>query len=127
MSQEIRSKIVVYTDLEAAKEAHILVPMIYSICKLLPADESFGLSSQLKRAAVSITSNIAEGFGRKSPADRAHFYVMAQASLIEVQSQLRVAKDVGYLAGDNYQRLLNRTIKVHKLLTGLIKATKERS
>jgi len=94
MNQE--SKIKSFTDLKAWQEAHKLVLMIYKISKSFPKEEIFGLTSQIRRAAISITSNIAEGFSRKSYLEKIQFYFTSLGSLSEVQSQLLIAKDVNY-------------------------------
>lgn len=124
MSDELRIK--TFTDLNAWKEAHKLVLSIYTITKLFPKEEMFGLVSQIRRAVVSVTSNIAEGFSRDSYADKKHFYVVAHGSLTEVQNQLIISKDVQYIDELNYNENYNQSVVVHKLLNGLIKATKER-
>lgn len=113
-----------FKDLIAWQKSHLLVLDIYTATKQFPKDEMFGLTNQLRRAAVSIISNIAEGFGRRTVADRVHFYDMARASLHEVQAQLLVAHDVGYLADDMHEMLDEHSIECHKLLTGLINKTK---
>ena len=95
-------KIIYFTDLNTWKEGHKLVLTIYQITKKLPKDELFGLTSQMRRAAVSITSNIAEGFSRQSFKEKAQFYSMAQGSLTELQNQLLVSKDIGYFTAEEY-------------------------
>ncbi len=122
-----KSPIKNFTDLNAWKEGHVLVIRIYNITRTFPTTEQFGLSSQLRRAAVSITSNIAEGFSRSSYADKAHFFTMAQGSLTEVQNQLLVSRDVGYLSFENFELLSEQSVITHKLLTGLLKSTKQRT
>jgi four helix bundle protein len=115
------SKIKSFTDLNAWKEAHKLVLMIYKITKDFPKEEMYGLTSQLRRCAISITSNIAEGFSRYSFKDKANFYGMALGSTTELQNQILVAKDVGYINLEIFNGLANQTIVVHKLINGLIK------
>lgn len=83
MNQESR-KIKSFTDLTVWKEAHELVLLIYSLTKDFPKEELFGLVTQIRRAVVSITSNIAEGFSRNSYKEKAQFYAMALGSLTEV-------------------------------------------
>lgn len=114
-----------FTDLDTWKEGHKLVVSIYRITKAFPSDEQFGLTSQIRRAAVSVTSNIAEGFSRSSYADKAHFFVMAHGSLTEVQNQLLVSRDVGYISHDDFENLAEQSVITHKLLTGLLKSTKQ--
>lgn len=118
----VSEKILSFTDLNAWKTGHELVLSVYKICDKLPAKEQFALSSQLRRAAVSITSNIAEGFSRRTSADKVHFYYIAHGSLTEVQNQLIIAKDVHYINETLFQSTYENTIVCHKLLTGLIKS-----
>lgn len=115
-----------FTDLDTWKQGHILVLRVYELTKLFPKDEQFGLTNQMRRAVVSVTSNIAEGFSRLSYNDKAHFYSMAHGSLTEVQNQLIVARDVKYIASDRFDQIARQSVVVHKLLTGLIKSTKQR-
>ncbi len=124
MGDEGISKIRVFTDLDAWKEGHKLVVSIYKLTNLFPKTELFSLTNQIRRAAVSVTSNIAEGFSRPSYKDKIRFYSMSQGSLTELQNQLIVAKDIGYKAGQ-YEEVWLQTVKVHKILNGLIKKSKE--
>ena len=117
-------KITYFTDLNAWKESHKLVLMIYKIN--FPREELLGLANQLRRAAVSITSNIAEGFSRQSYKEKVQFYSMAQGSMTEVQNQLMIARDVQYIAKQEFQSLFDQSVIAHKLLNGLIKASKGR-
>ncbi len=114
-----------FTDLDTWKEGHKLVILTYRITKAFPADEQYGLVNQVRRAAVSVTSNIAEGFSRSSYADKAHFFVMAQGSLTELQNQLLVGRDVDYISPEDFQKLAQQSVIVHKLITGLLKSTKQ--
>ncbi len=116
-----------FTDLNAWKEAHNLVLMIYSITKSFPKEEIFGLVSQLRRAVVSITSNIAEGFSRATDKDKIHFYVMGLGSLTEVQNHTIISKDLKYINADQFSILDKQITISSKILNGLIKSTKLRS
>ncbi len=89
-----------------------------------PSKEQFGLTNQIRRASVSVVSNIAEGFGRRTKADRIHFYDIARGSLHETQAQLLIAKDVGFLSEDLYVKVEEISVETHKVLTGLINKTK---
>ena len=122
---ENRKKIQSFTDLDVWREAHALVIIIYKLTKNFPREELFGLVSQMRRAAVSITSNIAEGFSRYSYKEKAQFYSMALGSLTELHSQLLIAKDIDYLDFEYFKQLLEKIILVHKLLHAFIKRTKE--
>ena len=118
------TKIKNFTDLNAWKQAHVLVLDIYNLTKDFPKEEQFGLISQLRRAVVSITSNIAEGFSRNSYKEKTQFYSMSLGSLTEVQNQLIISRDLGYISKKEYSGIADQTIIVSKLLNGLIKKSK---
>lgn len=117
-------KITSFTKLDAWKEGHRLVVSIYKISKVFPKDELFALTSQIRRAAVSITSNIAEGFSRNSWKEKAQFYSTAMGSLTEVENQLLVSRDVGYLSANEFNSLVPQCIRVSKLIRGLTRKAK---
>jgi len=117
--EDERSKIKSFTDLNAWKEGHRLVLDVYKISKGFPEKEIFGLTSQMRRCVVSITSNISEGFSRSTNKDKYQFYSIAQGSLTELQNQLLVARDVGYLENGKFQEIAQQTVIVNKLINGL--------
>ena len=119
-----KKRIESFTDLNVWQEGHKLVLMIYEITKKFPKDEIFGIISQMKRCAVSITSNIAEGFGRQGFKEKIQFYFIARGSIIELQNQLLIARDLKYITKTEFQPLAGQTVIVHKILNGLIKASK---
>ena len=119
-----KPKIKAFTDLIAWQEGHKLVLIIYRVTKQFPKEELFGLVMQLRRAAVSITSNIAEGFSRQSYKDKLHFYSMALGSLTELQNQILVSKDINFLLINDFKEIEIQSVKVSKLLNGLIKSSK---
>lgn len=121
-----KTKIAKFTDLNAWKEGHRLVLLIYKVTNQFPKKETFALASQMERAAVSITSNIAEGFGRRGKQEKVQFYYMSQGSLSEIQNQLIVAKDLEYINKKQFNEIAELTVVVHKLLTGLIKSIKNK-
>lgn len=121
---EITKKIRSFTDLEVWKRGHALVIAIYKITQTFPKEEQFGLTNQIRRASVSITSNIAEGFSRNSYKDKVQFYRVALGSLTEVQNQLLIAKDVGYLSSEKFEEIVAQTVIISKLCNGLIKKSK---
>ncbi len=123
MKKEI-IKIKNFTDLNTWKEAHRLVLAVYKITQNFPREELFGLTSQIRRAAISITSNVAEGFSRKSYKEKSQFYSMALGSLTEVQNQTIIARDLGYIAEKVFKEIEELVIIVSKLLNGLIKKSK---
>ena len=122
--KNLKTKIKSFTDLDAWKQGHNLVLMIYKETKSFPKDELFGLISQLRRCAVSITSNIAEGFSRQTLKDKSHFYSMALGSVTELQNQILIAKDVNYIDQKKFQEIAEQSIVVNKIINGLIKKTK---
>jgi len=123
MNQEL-GKIKSFTDLDAWKEGHKLVLIIYKTTKKFPKKELFCLVSQMRRCAISITSNIAEGFSRQSFQEKVRFYSISLGSITELQNQLLVAKDVNYLTPNQFQEIANQSIKAHKIVNGLIKKSK---
>ena len=94
---------------------------IYKVTATLPYFEKKGLCDQLQRAAVSIASNIAEGAARPSDADFAHFLDLSLGSAYEVETQLMIAHNVGYLNPDLYDDLLSLVVQIEKQISGLIK------
>jgi len=111
-----------FTDLVAWREGHTLVISLYKATKSFPKEEIFALISQIRRAAVSVTSNIAEGFNRKTAKDKIHFYSMALGLVAELQNQILIARDIKYVEREAFARLSEQTILVHKLISGLIRS-----
>ena len=107
-----------FEEIQAWQKARELVREIYKICGEGKLSKDFGLKDQICRAAVSIMSNIAEGFGRKSSRDFAHFLDLARGSGFEVQSLLYVAADVEYLRRDDFQRLYTLADETISLIAG---------
>jgi len=112
-------KIYSFTDLKAWKQGHELVLFVYEKTKHFPQSEIFGITNQMRRAAVSITSNIAEGFSRGSNKEKAQFYSIALGSLTELQSQAYIARDVGFISKEDFFKMENLMIVVSKLINGL--------
>lgn len=110
----------VFTDLTVWQESHQLVLEIYKITRSFPKNELFGLTNQMQRAVVSITSNIAEGFGRKTIKDKLHFYYISRGSLTEIQNQIMIAKDLNYIELSSYAQIFEQSQKVHRLLNAVI-------
>lgn len=124
--KDAAQKITRFTDIKAWQASRELVKNIYKIVGLFPVNEQYGLTSQMKRAAVSISSNIAEGFRRDTMKDKLHFYVMAHGSLTELQCQIILAHDLFFIHKAEFSNLATLTDETDRLLTGLIKASKER-
>lgn len=114
-----------FDDLDAWKEGHKLVLIIYQVTKVFPKEENFGLISQMRRSAVSITSNIAEGFSRQSYKEKIQFYLISLGSITELRNQVIIARDVSYIKPDVFQDIEDQILKVHKITNGLIKKSKE--
>lgn len=124
MSSE-QNKIKDFTDLVAWQEAQKLLLMVYKVTKKFPKDELFSLTSQIRRAAVSVTSNIAEGFGRSSKKDKIHFYNIAHSSVDEIRSQLFAARDLGYIDEVTHTQVSQQAVKSLKIIIGLIRSIKD--
>ena len=120
-------KITKFTQLDAWKVGHQLVIQIYQITKKFPKEEAYALVNQMQRCAVSITSNIAEGFSRQSYKEKVQFYSMSLGSVTELQNQLLIAKDVGYIEPNTFAGIAELTVRVHKILNGLIKKSRQNS
>ncbi len=112
-----------FTDLEAWQVARELRRDVYAVCKVFPREETFGLTSQIKRAAVSVTSNSAEGFGRFSYQENIQFCRQSRGSVYEVRDHLTTALDAGFLSKETFDGLEAKAISVVKLLNGYIRAT----
>ena len=98
--------------------------MVYTATNKFPKEEMFGLISQMRRAAASITANIAEGFGRQGCKEKIQFFYLAQGSLTELKDQIFIARDIQYCNSDVVENLLAQTTHTHRLLQGLITKTK---
>ena len=113
-----------YRDLVAWQLAMNLVTEIYCATKMFPIEERYGLSNQLRRAAVSVPSNIAEGQARFSAKEFHRFLATARGSLAEIETQLEIAKTLGYLTRPQGAVLLKSTAELGRVLNGLLAAIK---
>ncbi|SRR5258706_15966228 len=111
-----------FQDLRAWGEARKLAQVIYQVTLSFPKEELYGLTSQIRRAAVSISSNIAEGSKRLTTKDLCHFLSIAQGSNEEVKSLLILAQDIGYLDSQHFQEIFKRCRNVGVLLNGLTRS-----
>lgn len=114
-----------FRNLNVYTQAKELVKQVYELLKKFPREEQFALSDQLRRAVISIPSNIAEGSGRNSQKDQAHFYTIAYGSLMETLSQLDVACDLGYLTQEEFSKFEILINEEAKMLSGLINKRKQ--
>ena len=117
-------KIETFEDLVVWKRAHALVLEIYRITRDYPKDEKFSLVSQMRRAAVSVAANIAEGFKKRTLRDKSNFYNISQGSLEELRYYLILSADLGYLKPN--EDLTVVTEEIGRMLNGLIKSMQER-
>jgi len=111
-----------YRDLEVWKLSKELAKDIYEITSLWPQDERYGLTQQLRRSAVSVMSNIAEGSGRRSTQEFIRFINIASGSLCEAESQLLLAKDLGYISSDSLNIIIAKADRISKMLYSLQKS-----
>ena len=108
-----------HRDLEVWQKAMQLVTDIYRETAAFPRSEMYGLTNQVRRAAVSVPSNIAEGCGRSSKKEFAHSLCNARGSLLEVETPLEIAKNLGYLSDKSASELLLKTNEIGRMLNGL--------
>lgn len=120
----IEAKIKNFTDLKVWQLSHGLAIDIYKACDVFPSHENYGLSSQMRRSSVSIGSNIAEGFGRKSEKEKIQFYSVARGSASELQNQVLLARDINYIGKNEAEKFLDVPENLQKALNGLIKSIK---
>ena len=112
-----------YKNLEVYKKGIDLVTEVYKLTKSFPKDEQFGIISQLRRASILIISNLAEGSARKSSTERKRFYEISRSSLVEVDSQLEIAKKLQLVSDIENEKLFILIEEVYKMLSSLISST----
>jgi four helix bundle protein len=110
-----------FSEMPVWQKGHQIVLLVYELTSAFPDSERYGLACQMRRAAVSITSNIAEGFGRQTSKDKARFYLQSRGSCYEVQSQVYIARDVGYLTKEDSAKLEKSLSKVIRELNKIVK------
>jgi four helix bundle protein len=116
-----------FEDIEAWKRGHRIAIEIYRITNTSGLKRDFGLRDQLQRSAVSVTSNIAEGFDRQGNKEFARFLRMSKGSSSELRSQVILAKDLGYLEEEKFRLLNQELIELNKMIGGLIKYLQSRT
>ena len=119
----MESKVHSFKELNAYKEAKELVKNIYGVVQMLPQEERYALADQLRRAVISVPSNIVEGMNRISDKEKSHFLEIAYASLMEVYCQVDIATDLGYIENSKYEELEQSINGVARLISGLRKYT----
>ena len=110
-----------YKELIVWQKAMLLVEEVYKLVKLLPKEETYGLSDQMRRAAVSIPSNIAEGHGRDSNKEFARFLQIAQGSRAELETHLEICSRLHYLTSEQIQSVLAISNEVEKMMHAMIR------
>lgn len=124
---KVSSKVSSFVDLRTWQKAKDFSVGIYKLTKTFPADEKFGLTSQMRRSAVSVAANIAEGFSRATASDKTHFYRMGLGSLTETQSHVYIAAELGFINKTSCDVLVERSTVISKMLNGMIKTAKGRN
>jgi four helix bundle protein len=114
-----------FENLEVWQKSKQLVISIYKLTSLFPPEEKFGLTGQLRRASVSVSSNIAEGSTRWSKQDQARFYEISYSSLIEVLNQLIISKDLGFITEEQTDDLRTELEEVSRMLNALFRSAKK--
>ena len=112
-------KVYSFERLDVWIRAKDFVIKIYNISKEFPSEEKYGITSQLRRAAISVPTNLAEGSGRRTNKDKAHFTQLAYSSLMEVLNLLIIAKELGYINNSDIQDLRTDLEEISKMLSGL--------
>jgi four helix bundle protein len=113
-------KISSYRQLEIWQKSLGLVTEIYEISSTFPKGEIFGLTSQIRRAAISVPANIAEGWGRKLTKEFIHFLRIARGSLLEFETHLMIAQNLGYIEAQLLDEMLAKSEEINKMVNGLI-------
>lgn len=114
-----------FRDLIVWQKSMSLVTEVYKASANFPADERFGLTSQLRRCVVSIPSNIAEGFGRDTTNDYLRFLGIAKGSLYEAQTQLEIGQNLHFIDGSRFTELLENARVIERMLTSMMRKLKE--
>ena len=109
-----------YIDLDVWKYSRELVKLVYLLTKSFPNEELYALTNQIRRSVVFVPSNIAEGLGRQSNKETIHFLYIAKGSLFEVETQLYLSFDLGYISEIELKNILEKVISSKKLLNGFI-------
>ena len=115
-----------YRELLVWQKSMLLVTEIYKLSKSFPKDESYGLTSQIRRCAVSIPSNIAEGYGRNSTSDYIRFLNIAVGSLYESQTDMEIALNLQYIDRHNFDKLYESSREIERMLSSLIRKLNNR-
>ncbi len=121
MKVKMNDKIIRFEDMTVWQEAQVFAVSVYKITKAFPKDEQYGITSQLRRASSSVSANIAEGFGRKSNKDRAHFYQIALGSLLESKNFIYLSAKLDYINQKDADNLIESSESVHKQIRAILR------
>lgn len=108
-----------YKNLDVYKESKTLVLIVYGLLKKFPKEEQYALCDQLRRAVISVPSNVAEGSGRRSSKEQVHFLEIAYGSLCEVDCQLDIAHELGYITDAESEKVIEQLQKISAIISGL--------
>lgn len=117
---QAKNSILVYRDLLVWQKSMALVTRIYQQSSTLPKDELYGLTSQIRRSAVAIPANIAEGYGRNSTQDYIRFLRIANGSLFELETLLEICRNLSFIEGETYSSLFEQMLEIERMLRSLI-------
>lgn len=120
-------KVSTFKDLIVWQKSIALITTVYSLTKTFPADEKFGIVSQINRAVVSVPTNIAEGWGRESSKNYIQFLRIARGSLMEVETLVLISKNLDYLSEQDYSEINKQIDEVGKILQGLLKSIQQKT
>ncbi|MEP6704917.1 MAG: four helix bundle protein [Acidobacteriota bacterium] len=115
-----------YRELIASQKSMTLVNSVYALSKYFPVDERYGLTSQIRRAAVSVPSNVAEGQGRDSTREFLHHLSIAYGSLMEVETQVLISENLGYLEQNMVSAFLEESSETGRIINGLMRSLRKR-
>jgi len=122
MSKEVRKPAKTYRDLLVWQKAKKVARAVYEVTRAFPREERFGLTSQMRSSALSIPSNVAEGFGRRGPREYVRFLLIARGSVFELETQLEIAMEVSMLPEDKYHEVTGMLDEVERILEALIRS-----
>lgn len=113
-------KLTRFEDMTVWQESQELAVLIYSVTKKFPKEELYSITSQLRRAASSVSANIAEGFGRDSNKDKAHFYHIARGSLLETKNFIYLSAKLGYMSQEDVTKCIDTADSINNQITAIL-------
>ena len=125
-AQRQKEKVKTYRDLLIWQKSMILVTKVYNTSKKFPNDEAYGLTSQIRRCAISIPSNLAEGYGRNSTNEYVRFLRIATGSLYELQTQMEISFNLHYIDRSEFDELYEQSREIERMLSSLIRKLKSK-